>query len=723
METVKRISMRGMILICLLAVLAAALPVGRLDAAPALAIYGNPTTVGPFTSAGYVKVFAKIMTGTGTNRITLTQGAQTAVLDLPECPSDTCPGINLGLVSSLAVSPGDTIQVFLYNTNDGMNGDGWSDPTGTWTCGWRRSGDGVQDFGDLEAMAEANGATIIARQCWEDWTDADYNDLVLIITTAPPAWSLDIDSVSPASPQPDGTNVTVSASATNDNNGTGLQDIRFYVNCDPGGGTGGAWHRFGTVNLGGATSGSASATLDPNSAGVRSACGTGSAPLTGQHALAVNAFFTADAWAGDLYTGGQWAAVWSANTAARVRYFTWDSTAPQTTHTLAGTPGLNGWYVSDVQVTLTAVDLPTSSANAGIAATYLDGTAYTSPRTYTAQGTTTFNYYSVDRAGNVEPVKTASFKIDSVAPASWYSLSGTLGTNGWYISPVTFTMSASDATSGVLSKLVSVNGGPYVDLGAGPGPDSYTISAQGNLTVRYRARDNAGNYEPIRTLSIRIDSAAPACAQTSFTPNQTVSGMVNMRGNASDAASGLPDNAVDVTFDGGASFTNLSTAPPSGSSVNWGPVAWDTTTVPDGTYLVGCRARDDAGNVSGWSLTPVIVNNIPDLTLNRDYAYLPQWAPSVGLPAQTLWGTVTGGAGGPYTLTIKVVSPTGLYSKNYTVRTDGSGSFALTPAKAGDPNFGTQEAGTWRARANYQGISYSAWVTWDVASFTVHGTH
>ena len=81
-----------------------------------------------------------------------------------------------------------------------------------------------------------------------------------------------------------------------------------------------------------------------------------------------------------------------------------DSIPPTTTVSLAGTLGKNGWYRSDVVVTLSAIDNPGGS---GVKTTEysLDGTSwatYGAPFSITAEGATTFYYRSTDNAGNVE---------------------------------------------------------------------------------------------------------------------------------------------------------------------------------------------------------------------------------------------------------------------------------------------------------------------------------
>lgn len=89
-----------------------------------------------------------------------------------------------------------------------------------------------------------------------------------------------------------------------------------------------------------------------------------------------------------------------------------DTIPPITTHTLdpAAPDGENGWYVSCVTVTLDATD-----TCSGVDATYysLDGgawTVYTEPLVICEYGEHMVDYYSVDVCGNVESVKSVSFK-------------------------------------------------------------------------------------------------------------------------------------------------------------------------------------------------------------------------------------------------------------------------------------------------------------------------
>jgi hypothetical protein len=137
-----------------------------------------------------------------------------------------------------------------------------------------------------------------------------------------------------------------------------------------------------------------------------------------------------------------------------------DTTPPQTTASISGTLGQNGWYVSDVTVTLVAIDPAKMEKGGllwpmGVNHTYyqIDGgawTIYTAPFAVTIDSTNhVINYYSDDKAipPNVEPQKTLNFKQDKTTPIADDPPVSTkqnfMGTK-WLI-----TVNASDLTSGV----------------------------------------------------------------------------------------------------------------------------------------------------------------------------------------------------------------------------------------------------------------------------------
>ncbi len=103
-----------------------------------------------------------------------------------------------------------------------------------------------------------------------------------------------------------------------------------------------------------------------------------------------------------------------------------DLTPPTTTETTTGTLGGNGWYTSNVLVTLTATDTGSGvkntlySLNNGVSwNTY----ATASPILLNLEGSTTLRFYSTDKAGNREATNTLVIKIDKTAPEASIAVS------------------------------------------------------------------------------------------------------------------------------------------------------------------------------------------------------------------------------------------------------------------------------------------------------------
>jgi hypothetical protein len=167
-----------------------------------------------------------------------------------------------------------------------------------------------------------------------------------------------------------------------------------------------------------------------------------------------------------------------------------DKTPPTTTIALSGTLGNNGWYVSDVEVTLTAVD---NEGGSGVfdSKYSFDGTnwnIYTIPFTISTEGTITVYYRSTDNAGNVETTKEQMVKIDKTAPIITIT---TPTAYGLYTVGVALDFSATDSVSGVatvVGTLTNTTGDSQEgDNGYIPDPGVYTLVVS--------AIDAAGNTE------------------------------------------------------------------------------------------------------------------------------------------------------------------------------------------------------------------------------------
>src|SRR4051794_17305658 len=121
--------------------------------------------------------------------------------------------------------------------------------------------------------------------------------------------------------------------------------------------------------------------------------------------------------------------------------FPLDTSPPITGYSLQGSQPSGGWYAGPVQVLLNAYDNPGGS---GVAATYytLDGgtqQTYGGPFTVDTAGSHTLTFYSVDWAGNTEPLNVLAFGIYFPGSISGRLIDGATG-NGApsvdiYISP------------------------------------------------------------------------------------------------------------------------------------------------------------------------------------------------------------------------------------------------------------------------------------------------
>ena len=178
-----------------------------------------------------------------------------------------------------------------------------------------------------------------------------------------------------------------------------------------------------------------------------------------------------------------------------------DMTAPITSENVTGSGG--EWSTS-VQVTLSSSD-----NLSGIANTFykLDGGAtqtYTSAFSVTSNGAHTLSYWSVDVAGNTESVHSSTLKVDSGAPTTQLSTSGTAGINGWFMSAVQASLSASDNTSGVASTFYRVDGGAAQTY-----TGSFSIGNEGVHQVTFWSVDVAGNTEAQQSTAVKIDWTWP----------------------------------------------------------------------------------------------------------------------------------------------------------------------------------------------------------------------
>lgn len=178
---------------------------------------------------------------------------------------------------------------------------------------------------------------------------------------------------------------------------------------------------------------------------------------------------------------------------------------PLTTISLDGDEGLEGWFLSDVDVTLTA-----TAGVSGVNHTYyrVDGGSwqeYSTSFTVSDDDLHTVEYYSVDVDGLEEPVRLAEVGIDTEAPESSASVTGAMGLGGWLVGEATITFDRNDTTSGVALTMYRLDDGDWQErIG-----DTLEIDDEGSHTLEYYAVDVAGNEEDVQSIEFKIDTVAP----------------------------------------------------------------------------------------------------------------------------------------------------------------------------------------------------------------------
>lgn len=93
-----------------------------------------------------------------------------------------------------------------------------------------------------------------------------------------------------------------------------------------------------------------------------------------------------------------------------------DTTPPITTATIDGTLGNNGWYRSDITISLNPTDDNSGVEKTEYSFDNVSWNLYSSPIVVSTEGERTIYYKSTDNAGNVESTKSQSYKVDKTAP-------------------------------------------------------------------------------------------------------------------------------------------------------------------------------------------------------------------------------------------------------------------------------------------------------------------
>lgn len=181
---------------------------------------------------------------------------------------------------------------------------------------------------------------------------------------------------------------------------------------------------------------------------------------------------------------------------------------------LSGTANSNGVYVTDVKVGFKEkTDNASGASFYGLStsdkADYNNSTTYT----ITKNGSTKVYGYVKDKAGNTNTcdITIKKEKTEAVVSQPICSLevqSGTLGSNGWYVS---------DVVVGFKSK-ASTNGATIKSFGIGQSKtsgnnDTFKVANDGQTVIYGYVKDSNG-YEGTCSITVKKDSTKPTCALT-----------------------------------------------------------------------------------------------------------------------------------------------------------------------------------------------------------------
>jgi hypothetical protein len=242
-------------------------------------------------------------------------------------------------------------------------------------------------------------------------------------------------------------------------------------------------------------------------------------------------------------------------------------TTPPTTHIAAsGTAGLNGWYRSAVQISLTAVDDPGGSGVAFIE--YSVGNSafqrYSAPFSIAVQGTTTIHARATDFAANVEnPGPTTVVSIDTNSPV--IAIDSPVARAYLHSDVLQLSFAASDSASGVAT------GSPTGTLDGSAVTNGQTVQLLalplGSHMFSASAVDQAGNaaaqtvsFQVIATIDSLIAAVNTFNSQGQIDPSMARNLQSKLsaakqaldRGNASAARANLSDFADVVSAQSGA---------------------------------------------------------------------------------------------------------------------------------------------------------------------------
>lgn len=328
-----------------------------------------------------------------------------------------------------------------------------------------------------------------------------------------------------------------------------------------------------------------------------------------------------------------------------------DTQDPNLIKSLTGTFGNEGWYTSPVLVALHATDdlsgvdyimYSTDGGNTWTTATNTtisgigNGKSSTFDTSFTLSedGIISLAHKTQDVAGNEYELAAQQVKIDLTDPTLVKDLSGTEGKNGWYVSPVLVTLTATDATSGVYEIRYTVDGSETTVPGGPEGTKtaeaSFTLSDNGVYGLTHETSDYAGHNTVLAAQEVRIDQTPPSLAKSAA---RTGMAEITVTLTGTDATSGV--DYIKYSVDGGETWAQAPV-------VNgYGPNTFQATFTIEGVgehnlshlvldvagnqYVLADQTMTIEGTIPGSGIfTPRLVITVDMLGTTAEYPVTPE---------------------------------------------------------------------------------------------------
>lgn len=254
------------------------------------------------------------------------------------------------------------------------------------------------------------------------------------------------------------------------------------------------------------------------------------------------------------------------------------------------------YYGSAFNVSLSATD-----NRSGVAATYaildVGATQTTSSVAISGEGAHTLQFWSVDKAGNVETRQTQTFLIDTTAPSIKYTATAP-NAQGWNNTDVQVAFTCADPA------LADGKPGSGVQTCAG----STTLTTEGkNQLVTGTATDNVNNSSSLTTAPINIDLTKPTISGAPdrlANANGWYNADVNVAFTCDDTLSGLNSCSAPVTLGEGKIQSVTGTAVDNAGNSDSATVSGINI---DKTAPTLSGAPTTSPNASGWYNSDVAV--------------------------------------------------------------------------------------------------------------------